>query len=235
MGIRPPPPFEDGIEEQKIEDSEGKILDRKTKIVAFQSEGELIRLAMGELFTIQISSNLVNQLADDGERVKRKTKKPKARVSRDPQPSTSTSEQKPIVADVEAHKESAPAGWPLQAPLFLPVSPPPQPAYAELDAIRAVLQDSERVVERLGKLEEEMGREVTQRAEELRDKEFKLPYQKPMPCLAEKDACLLCYKENATNPLKCAGVVNDFADCVRRARQHTLSHIDIILEFSYCE
>ncbi|GFP95929.1 hypothetical protein PHJA_001737000, partial [Phtheirospermum japonicum] len=40
---------------------------------------------MGESYTIQISSNLVRHLVDDGEKVKKKTRKPKLKVNREPQ------------------------------------------------------------------------------------------------------------------------------------------------------
>ncbi|KAK4389423.1 hypothetical protein Sango_2279300 [Sesamum angolense] len=115
---------------------------------------------MGESFTIQISSNLVRNLVDDGEKVKKKTRKLK------PKP-----------------------------PLYSPI-PPQKPANTELDAIWSAIQESEKVVERLQKQEANMLQEVTQRAKDLHDKEFKLPSRKPMPCLDQKDACLNCYKEH---------------------------------------
>ncbi|KAF8413025.1 hypothetical protein HHK36_000999 [Tetracentron sinense] len=179
---------------------------------------------MGESFTIQISTNLVSRLVDDGEKLKKKTRKPKRKTPQGPQQSQSKVHQKPIPDDFQTHKGTSSAGWPIQHPLFLPVSPPPsQVANVEFEAIRSVLQESERVVERLQKQEENMVQEVTQRAKELHDKEFKLPYQKPMPCLAEKDACLECYKEHAKDPLKCAHVVKTFADCARKIRQLVIS------------
>uniref|UniRef100_A0A5B6YUA5 Coiled-coil-helix-coiled-coil-helix domain-containing protein 3 n=1 Tax=Davidia involucrata TaxID=16924 RepID=A0A5B6YUA5_DAVIN len=178
---------------------------------------------MGDSFTIQISGNLVNQLSDDGEKLKKKTRKLKTKVPRDPQLSQTKVHQKQISDDSETRKGTVAAGWPLQHPLFLPVSPPPQPAIEELDAIRSVLQESEKVVERLQKQEEDMVREVTQRSKDLHDKEFKLPYRKPMPCLAEKDACFECYKEHVKDPLKCAHLVKIFEDCARRVRQEVSS------------
>lgn len=163
---------------------------------------------MGESFAINVSSKLVNQLANDADKLRKKTKKPKPKIAPGfPQPQTLPCQDAPST------------GWPLQPPLFLPVSPPPTVANAELDAIRSVLQESENILERLQKQEANMVQEVTQRAKELHDKEFKLPYQKPMPCLAEKDACLECYREHAKDPLKCAHVVKLFADCARVARQ----------------
>lgn len=172
---------------------------------------------MAEAFTIQISSNLVKQLADEGEKLKKRSKKPKAKT---PLKDTSqaNAQQKPVSEDPDMIKGHAPTGWPLQPPLFMPV-PPQQPAIAELDAIRSVLQDSEKVMERLQKQEENMLQEVTQRAKDLHEKEFKLPEHKPIPCLEERDACTKCYKENEQNPLKCANAVQNFADCARRVKQ----------------
>lgn len=177
---------------------------------------------MGESFTIQISSNLVNRLADDGDKLKRKAKKPKQKIPQGHQQSRSKVDQKQTLDGSETHKGTAAAGWPFQPPIFLP-SPPPKVAIAELDAIQSVLQESERVLEKLQKQEENMVQEVSQRAKELHDKEYKFPYQKPIPCLAEKDACLECYNEHVKDPLKCANVVKMFADCARNARQQVTS------------
>ena len=174
---------------------------------------------MGEQFTIQISSKLINQLADGGEKLKKKTKKPKQKLPGGHQQSRSRVSEKLFSNDSETLKGTAAAGWPPQSLLFRPAAPTPQSAVTELDAIRSVVQESERVLERLKKQEEHMVQEVTERAKDLHEKEFKLPYQKPIPCLAEKDACLECYKENVNNALKCADLVRSFADCARRARQ----------------
>lgn len=174
---------------------------------------------MGD-FSIQISTNLVNKLADDAEKSKKKTRRTKPKVPREPQQPQPKINQKKVSDDSEPPKGAGAKGWPLQAPLYMPIPPPSQSSNADLEAIRSVLQESERVVERLQKQEENMAQEVTQKAKELRDKEFKLPYQKPMPCLAEKDACLDCYKEHAkVDPLKCADFVKNYADCARRVRQ----------------
>ncbi|XXG77824.1 hypothetical protein AAC387_Pa08g1901 [Persea americana] len=181
---------------------------------------------MGESFTIQISSDLVNRLVSDGDKLKKKTKKPKSKAPKGQQTQSKPQLNQPLDS-LDMHKSpSSGGGWPLQTPLFLPVPPPPPPplvATAELDAIRSVLQESERVLEKLQKQEANMAREVTEKAKELHDKEFKLPYQKPIPCLAEKDACLECYKDHAKDPLRCATVVKTFADCTRKARQQVNS------------
>lgn len=174
---------------------------------------------MGESFTIQISSNLVKQLADDGEKSKRKTKRSKPKLPREPQQSQTKVHQKPISSDSEIPKVTAPLGWPVQPPLFVPASPPPHSAIAELDSIRSAVKESEKVLERLQKQEDVMVQEVAQRAKDLHDKEFKLPNQKPQPCLTEQGACFECHKDPVKDPLKCADVVNNYADCVRRARQ----------------
>ncbi|CAL5355976.1 unnamed protein product [Camellia sinensis] len=154
---------------------------------------------MGESFTIQISGNLVKQLADDGEKSKKKTKRSKTKIPREPQQSQTKAHQKQISGDSEIPKLTALVGC------------------AESDAIRSAIQESEKVLEKLQKQEEVMVQEVTQRAKDLHDKEFKLPTQKPLPCLMEKNACFECYKENDKNPLKCADAVKNYKDCIRRA------------------
>lgn len=168
---------------------------------------------MDESFTVQISSNLVKKLLNNDEVVKKKTRRPTPKIPKEPQ-------AKPLPDDSEALRGPSSTAWPIQPPLYVPPPPPshktPNP---ELEAIRSVLEESERVVERLHKQEENMLQEVTERAKDLHDKEFKLPNSKPMPCLDEKDACLNCYKEHIKDPLKCAQLVKDFADCARTARQ----------------
>ncbi|CAA0842288.1 copper ion binding [Striga hermonthica] len=166
---------------------------------------------MGESFTIQISSDLVRHLVEDAEKVKKKTRKPKPKISREPLQ----------VPDDNSNLLKGPpsTGWPIQPPLYLQTRAPQQPTNAELEAIWSALEASERVVERLQKQEENMLNEVTQRAKELHDKEFKLPNSKPLPCLDEKDACVKCYKENTKDPLNCAQLVEGFAECARRVRQ----------------
>lgn len=169
---------------------------------------------MGESFTVQISSNLVKKLLDDGEKVKKKTRKPKPkpRIPQEPQ-------GKQLSDDSPSLKGPPSTGWPVQPPLYLPPPPSHKAPSPELDAIRSILEESEKVVDRLQKQEENMLQEVTQRAKDLHDKEFKLPNRKPMPCLDEKDACLKCYKDHINDPLKCAELVKSFADCARTVRQ----------------
>ncbi|KAK2664789.1 hypothetical protein Ddye_003363 [Dipteronia dyeriana] len=171
---------------------------------------------MGD-FTIQISANLVNRLAEDGEKLKKKTKKTKTKILRERQPPQTKVNQKQVLDDPKTQKGATPPGWPLQPPLFLPVNPPAQSV--ELDAIRSVLQDSERVLEKVNKQENNMVQEMTERAKTLRDQEFKLPYQKPLLCLAEKEASEACYKESIEDPLKCHRLLKKYADCSRKARQ----------------
>ncbi|KAI3822269.1 hypothetical protein L1987_09857 [Smallanthus sonchifolius] len=172
---------------------------------------EVVLKAMDDAFTIQISSKLVKQLANDTDKVKKKTRRPKPKT---PRPSQQN-QIKPTIHDDTQSLKGVPsaAGWP---PMYLPIPPP---ANAEVDAIRSILQDSERVLQKLEKKEDEMVVEVTQKAKELHDKEFKLPQPKPMPCLTDLTACLDCYKENTKDPLKCSTLVKNFADCARTLRQ----------------
>ncbi|XP_022772818.1 uncharacterized protein LOC111315395 [Durio zibethinus] len=173
---------------------------------------------MGD-FSIQISTNLVNRLAEDDEKLKKRTKKTKNRVPREPQQPKTKVDQKQISHDSERQKGITGTGWPVPPPLFLPVNQPPYSASAELDAIRSVIKESENVVEKLRKQEENMVQEVTQKAKDLHDKEFKIPDPKPMLCLVENNAWMACYKENANDLTKCASLAQNFADCARRVRQ----------------
>ncbi|KAI7736660.1 hypothetical protein M8C21_010634, partial [Ambrosia artemisiifolia] len=177
---------------------------------------EAVSKAMDDAFTIQISTNLVKQLAAD-DKVKKK-RKPKPKTPKPPQQNQiQPTNQKDFHDNSQTLKPGHPAaGWP---PMYLPTPPPALPANAELDAIRSVLRESERVLEKVEKKENEMVVEVTQKAKELHDKEFKLPEPKPMPCSADLNACLDCYRENTKDPLKCSSLVKNFADCVRTIRQ----------------
>ncbi|KAI4370394.1 hypothetical protein MLD38_018749 [Melastoma candidum] len=177
---------------------------------------------MGD-FSVQISNELVDRLLDNGERLKRKPRKIKPRVPKEVPPVQTKPVQTKPVDDSGAAKGPSPMGWPLPRPLYMPETTPSSSMNAELDAIRSVLAESEKVVGRLRAQEENMTNEVTQRAKELHQKEFKLPHQKPMPCLAESNACMECYKEHIKDPLKCAHMVKSFADCARRARQQVSS------------
>lgn len=177
---------------------------------------------MGD-FTVQISNGLVDQLLDSSDKLKKKPRKIKPKVPKETQKSPPKVERKPTSDSLEEALKGPPAGWPLQPPLFLPATAPALSLSAELESIRSLLRESEGVVEKLRKQEESTVQEITQRAKDLRDKEFKLPYQKPMPCSAENNACLECYKEHLKDPLKCAHLVRDFADCARRARQQVRS------------
>ncbi|KAF5729889.1 hypothetical protein HS088_TW20G00255 [Tripterygium wilfordii] len=177
---------------------------------------------MGD-FTVSISAKLVEQLIDDGKKSKKKPKKVKPKIPREPLKPQSKVKGEQISDASEVHKGTASTGWPLQPPVFLPVTPPAPPANAELETIRSAIQEGEKVLDKLQTQEETLAKEVTQRAKDLRDKEFKLPYQKPIPCIVEIDACKACYKENVKNPLKCAPLIQTFADCARRVRQQVSS------------
>ncbi|XP_072995934.1 uncharacterized protein [Typha latifolia] len=177
---------------------------------------------MGDSYTVQISSKLISQLASDEDKVKRRIKRPKSKIPVEHDQSQSKAKQVPA-----ALQSSSTGGWPLQPPMFLPVTPQPPPvAIPEVEAIRAVCQESEKVVEKLEKREADMLRELTQRAKELHEKEFKLPYQNHLPCTAERENCLQCYKDNSKEPLKCTQAVNAFAECARQARHSFSSTVE---------
>ena len=107
-------------------------------------------------------------------------------------------------------------------PMYLPVTPappPPPPAIQEVETIHAVVAESEKVLEKLQKQEATMHEELTKRAKELHEKEFKLPYQNPSPCTDERAGCAECYQSNIQDPLKCAEAVKRFEACVSMARR----------------
>ncbi|KAL5230171.1 hypothetical protein ABZP36_028947 [Zizania latifolia] len=167
--------------------------------------------AMGD-YTIKISTELIDQLARDDGKVTKKTRKPKADKVVKPQEKSRDLPSEPKII-------TAP-GWPMPPPMYLPVTTaPPPPAIAELEAIRAVLEQSEKVQEKLDKQHAGMRDELIKKSKDLRDKEFKLPYQNPTPCTGERENCLECYVSNAHDPLKCAEAVKRFEACVRLARQ----------------
>ncbi|XP_057527780.1 uncharacterized protein LOC130806639 [Amaranthus tricolor] len=165
--------------------------------------------------TIQISKNLVFQLVDDDVKSKKKPKKSKAKVPREPSQAQKKAPQKQLADESAAQKGTPSAGWPLQPPFFLSV---PSTSNPELEAIRSVLKESETVLEKMKKYEENMLKEVTQRSKELHEKEFKLPQQKTIVCQSERDSCAACYKEHKQDSLKCASLVQSYRDCVRKAK-----------------
>ncbi|KAB5564397.1 hypothetical protein DKX38_004451 [Salix brachista] len=173
---------------------------------------------MGD-FSVQITPELVNRFATDGDKLKKKSKKTIPKTRRETPLLKAKANEKQLHDDSETHKRIASPGWPVQPPLYLPVTQPVHPANSELDAIRSVIQESERVLEKFQKQEDNMVQQVTERAKDLRDKEFKLPYQKPMPCLVDYNACRACYKEHADDILKCAPLTKSYYECVRRAKQ----------------
>ncbi|CAN1258740.1 hypothetical protein LINPERPRIM_LOCUS9972 [Linum perenne] len=131
-----------------------------------------------------------------------------------------TRKSRPKVPNEPRRKVPASPGWPVPPQIVLPAQPSVvHPASAELDAIRSVIHESEQVLEKLQKKEEHMVQEVTERAKDLHDKEFKLPYQKPMPCLADYEACRTCYKEHINDILKCSPLTKSYYECVRRLKQ----------------
>ncbi|KAH9604681.1 hypothetical protein KSS87_021609 [Heliosperma pusillum] len=162
---------------------------------------------------IQISQSLILQLVGDDEKLKKKTKKTKPRLPNESHPPQKHASNEPET------KGTPSSNWPLQAPLFLSTPQLPASSNPELESIRSVLKESESVLEKLKKHEENMVKEVTERAKELHEKEFKLPQQKKVFCEIERDSCVECYKEYAKDPLTCSTFVRSYQECVRRARK----------------
>eukprot|EP01018_Ginkgo_biloba_P017316 Gb_03576 [translate_table: standard] len=165
---------------------------------------------MGEPFTVQIGSDLVRRLTGDDN--KKTTRKPKAKVRPD-HPSKNQGSR------VEVKPSKDIGGWQPGLPPLLPPGAFPPLADKELDPIRKVLDESERVVDKLKKEEARVLEEVKRKAKELHEKEYRMPEQKPVPCSSARDACIQCYKDHPADPLQCAEVVKSFVDCVRRIQQ----------------
>ncbi|CAI0541294.1 unnamed protein product [Linum tenue] len=174
------------------------------------------------VFTINITKELVDRLAGSDEKVKKRTtNKPRQKVPKQPRPPPQPKVNVKQLRDDDPNPRKlllpppASAGW----PVLLPVQPLVRPASAELDAIQSVVLESEKVLEKLQKQEERMVQKVTERAKDLHGKEFKLPYQKPMPCMPDYEACRACYKEHINDILRCSSLTKNYYECVQRVKQ----------------
>ncbi|EEE62010.1 hypothetical protein OsJ_16792 [Oryza sativa Japonica Group] len=209
-----------GQAERALEDARACRALRPDWAKACYREGAALRLLQSphRPRPLRLGTKLIDQLARDDEKIQKKTRKPK------PKKTVKQHQQEPQdnSRELPASEPKAPPGWPLQPPMYLPVTPappPPPPAFSELEAIRAVLEESEKVQEKLDKQHAGMRDELIKKSKDLRDKEFKLPYQNPTPCTEERSNCRQCYVSNAQDPLKCAEAVKRFEACVRLARQ----------------
>ncbi|ESQ38229.1 hypothetical protein EUTSA_v10029018mg [Eutrema salsugineum] len=164
-------------------------------------------------FSIYISPGLIKQLAEGNDQPKRKAKRIKPKVS----PQSKADQAK-------THHDAAekPNPMAVQPPFFFPI-PQQAAANTELEAIKSVVKESEKVLEKIERQEKNITHEVTERAKDLREKEFKIPEPKPMPCSSENEAWMKCYKENIDNPLKCSDLVMRFRDCSRWSKQQASS------------
>ncbi|CAA7018614.1 unnamed protein product [Microthlaspi erraticum] len=182
-------------------------------IISYQ--GSLNFGTMGD-FSIQISSKLIKQLAEESEQPKRKVKRTKPKVSQRSKTDQARTHHDHHEAEKPTPKAETP---PVQPAFFFPI-PQQQAAAAgasvELESIRSVLKESEKVLEKLEKQEKSIADEVTERAKYLRENEFKIPEPKPMPCSSQHDALMKCFRENIDDQLKCSGLVRIFENCSRR-------------------
>jgi len=166
---------------------------------------------MSEPFKVQISSDLIRRLVGEGDQKPVIKPKVKPKVVRSDRPSN----QAPRV-DPKPSEETG--GWKPGLPSLLPLGVFP-PVADELDPIRKVLDEGERVVDKLQKEEARLLEEVKRNAKELHEKEYRMPEQKAMPCLKAKDTCVQCYKDHPKDPLQCAEAVKAFLDCARQVQQ----------------
>lgn len=82
--------------------------------------------------------------------------------------------------------------------------------------ISRALVATKRVGDLLLRQEEAEAKQVKQLAEELVRSEHVVP-SRPVPCTAERDACVGCYQHNAADPLKCAQQVKAYSTCATAA------------------
>lgn len=94
---------------------------------------------------------------------------------------------------------------------------PPKPTH-DLVPIYKVLEEAEKLSEKIQKQEEKELEKVKQLAQDLLDKQFRAPSH-PIPCQTEKELCLQCYKGSTQSPLDCAEVVRVFKECSQRVQQ----------------
>lgn len=169
---------------------------------------------MSEPFNVQISSDLIRRLL--GEEDQKPTRKPKPKVVRPEHPSNQGRR-------IEPKPSEETGGWQSGLPSLLPLGVLAPVADKELDSIRKVINESEGVIDKLHKKEARALEEVNRNAKELREKEYKMPEQRTIPCLSAKDACVQCYKDHPEDPLQCAEAVKAFSDCARRVQQQFIA------------
>ncbi|KAL0727260.1 hypothetical protein Bca4012_023353 [Brassica carinata] len=85
-------------------------------------------------------------------------------------------------------------------PFYFPILQQ-EAAKAELEGIRLVMKESENVLEKVEKQKKNVDDELTERARDVYEKEFKIAELKLMPCYLEKDVRLKCYKENINDTI----------------------------------
>ncbi|KAG0584043.1 hypothetical protein M758_3G181500 [Ceratodon purpureus] len=88
----------------------------------------------------------------------------------------------------------------------------------DLVPIYKVLEETEKLGEKLQKQEEKELEKVKQLAQDLQDKQFRAPSY-PIPCQTEKETCLQCYRGSTKSPLECAEAVRVFKECSQRVQQ----------------
>lgn len=166
-----------------------------------------------DAFSLQVTNDLMQKLAKENIVPKRPAKKAPA-----PKPSVKPSEA-PLVS-----KQDLPLPF---YPGFLSALPgiskeqghqQTQKQIHDLGPIYKVVEESENLGEKLQKREKEELEKVKQLARELQDKQFRAPSY-TIPCQAEKDRCLQCYRESAKSPLGCTEAVRIYKECAQRAQQ----------------
>lgn len=88
----------------------------------------------------------------------------------------------------------------------------------DLVPIYKVLEETENLNKKLQMQENSELEKVKQLAQELQDRQFRAPSY-PIPCQAEKERCLQCYRGSPESPVECAEAVRMYKECSQRVQQ----------------
>ncbi|KAJ8747808.1 hypothetical protein K2173_006988 [Erythroxylum novogranatense] len=141
---------------------------------------------MGDV-SIEMRGNLVNQLVNGHETVKKKPKKRKTKIPREPSKPRNQGNETQI-----------------------------------LDAIQSVIQESEKVPEKLQKQEDNML--IIMLVEPATRITATISSNAPLSLgVTDYHACRTCYKDYIDDILKCTLFTRSYYDCIQRAKQQTSS------------
>ncbi|KAH8968146.1 hypothetical protein BDL97_03G114500 [Sphagnum fallax] len=159
-------------------------------------------------FALQVTPELMLKLTKE-HRQPRKAAKPKQPPPPSPPPPPIVAPRQPVIRrqmGMEVLDQEGGVSQEIPRPFYpgflsaLPGLQQNNDLKKELVPIYKILEESEKLGEKLQKQEEEELRKVKQLAQELQEKQFCAPSQ-PVPCTNEKEACIQCYRENSKSLL----------------------------------